>query len=148
MKKSLLLILLTVLLVGCTTSRSTVLNSADLPKYKYATLIGMMSYQGPVTLGDFEIKLFNAIESSRLQMISENRLGTLTPAQKNALLTVRYAITQQDDETVITINFIDYMTGKPIASCRGAYGWGMDKESDFNGAMERVARQIQNTFPR
>ena len=40
------------------------------------------------------------------------------------------------------------MTGRPIASCRGAYGFGMSCDADLRGAIKRLASQIASTFPR
>lgn len=96
---------------------------------------------------EYEIQLFDAVESSRLQLISDWRIYELTPQQKNRLLLVKYGVTQKDDETIVTVNFIDYMTGRPVASCRGAYGLGINLEGDLKGAIKRVAKQISTTFP-
>ncbi len=46
MKKSgsILLMMLCLLMASCTTSRTTVSQPADLSKYKYATMVDVMSY--------------------------------------------------------------------------------------------------------
>lgn len=44
---------------------------------------------------------------------------------------------------------IDYLTGRPIASWRGAYTTlGFSAAADFKGAIKRVAKQIAETFPK
>ena len=40
------------------------------------------------------------------------------------------------------------MTGRPVASCRGAFGLGLDYSGDLKGAIKRVAKQIAETFPK
>ena len=98
---------------------------------------------------EYEIQLFDAVESSRLRLISDRRIYELTPQQQNRpLLLVKYGVNQNDEEAIVTVNFIDYMTGRPIASCRGAFGLGIDHAGDLKGAIKRVAKQISITFPK
>ena len=49
---------------------------------------------------------------------------------------------------VEALNFIDYNTGRPVASCKGAYSsLGVAGAShDIKGAINRVAKQISDTF--
>lgn len=148
MKKSLLLIFLITFLVSCTTSKSTVSTSANLSKYQYASMTDVMSYQGSAALMDAEVKIYDALEQSRLKMIGDQRINSLTMAEKEALLLVRFGVTQNDEESIVTVNFVDYMTGRPVASCRGAFGLGMDRQGDFNGAIKRVTKEIIKTFPK
>ena len=150
MKKYIYLLLLTLSygLVGCTTSKTTISQSADLSKYKYASLTDVMNYQGSASLMDAEVKIYDAIDNSGLQMIGDHAINELTFEQKQKLLLVRFAVTQSSEESVVTVNFVDYLTGRPVASCRGAFGFGMDRQGDFNGAIKRVASQIEKTFPK
>jgi len=135
-----------VLLAACTTSKSTISNNANLSQYEYASIINNEAYHIPVELMEYEIQLFDAVESSRLQLISDRRIYELTPQQQSKLLLVKYGVNQNDEETIVTVNFIDYMTGRPVASCRGAYGLGLDYEGDLKEAIKRVAKQISSTF--
>ncbi len=143
-----LILLLCICLVSCTTSKTTVSQSADLSKYKYASITDVMNYQGSAALMDAEVKIYDAIDDSRLQMIGDQAIGELTYEQKQQLLLVRFGVTQNDEESIVTVNFVDYFTGRPVASCRGAFGLGMDRQGDFNGAIKRVASQIEKTFPK
>lgn len=136
-----------IILAACTTSKSTVSNNVNLAQYEYASIINNETYHIPAQLMEYEIQLFDAVESSRLQLISDRRIYELTPQQQNKLLLVKYGVNQNDEETVVTVNFIDYMTGRPIASCRGAFGLGIDHAADLKGAIKRVAKQISETFP-
>lgn len=142
-----LILILCICLVSCTTSKTTVSQSANLSKYRYASLTDVMNYQGSATLMDAEIKIYDAIDNSRLQMIGDQAIRELTFEQKRQLLLVRFGVTQNEDESIVTVNFVDYLTGRPIASCRGAFGLGLDGQGDFNIAIKRVAAQIKKTFP-
>ncbi len=146
--KFLILLILCCIASACTTSKSVVSKTADLNKYQYASLTDVMNYQGSANLMDAEVIIFDAIEASRLKMVGDQRINDLTDNQKSQLLLVRFGVTQNDDESVVTVNFVDYMTGRPIASCRGAYAFGLDRNGDFKGALKRVAKQIQETFPK
>lgn len=144
---SVFVIVITLLLAACTSSKSTISNKVDLAKYEYASIINNDTYHIPAELMEYEIQLFDAVESSRLQLVSDLRIFELTPQQQSKLLLVKYGITQNESETIVTVNFIDYMTGRPVASCRGAFGLGLGYGADLKGAIKRVAKQIATTFP-
>lgn len=135
-------------LISCTASKTTISQSAELSKYKYASLTDVMNYQGSASLMDAEVKIYDAIDNSRLQMVGDQAIKELSYEQKQQLLLVRFGVTQNSDESIVTVNFVDYFTGRPVASCRGAFGLGMGKQADFNGAIKRVASQIRKTFPK
>ncbi len=139
-------ILMVLCLTSCTTSRTIVSNSAELDKYKYASLTDVTSYNGSAALMDIEVKIYDALSDTRLEMVGDKRIIDLSPIQKSQLLLVRFSASQNDEESVISVNFVDYMTGKPIASCRGAWGLGWDRNGDMNGAVNRVAKQIKELF--
>lgn len=144
---SIFVIVITLLLAACTSSKSTISNNVDLAKYEYASIINNDTYHIPAELMEYEIQLFDAVEYSRLQLVSDLRIFELTPQQQSKLLLVKYGITQNESETIVTVNFIDYMTGRPVASCRGAFGLGLGYGTDLKGAIKRVAKQIATTFP-
>lgn len=149
-KCEILICYLVVLLLSsaCTTSKSIVSNNVNLAHYEYASIINNDTYHIPAELMEYEIQLFDAVESSRLQLISDRRIYELTPQQQSRLLLVKYGVNQNDEEAIVTVNFIDYMTGRPVASCRGAFGLGIDHAGDLKGAIKRVAKQISITFPK
>ncbi len=148
MKKFIFILFSLLLLCSCTTSKTVVSQDVDLSKYEYASIINNETYHIPAELMEYEIQLFDAVESSRLRLISDRRIYELTPQQQNRLLLVKYGVNQNDEEAIVTVNFIDYMTGRPIASCRGAFGLGIDHAGDLKGAIKRVAKQISITFPK
>lgn len=116
MKKSgsILLMMLCLLMASCTTSRTTVSQPVDLSKY--ATMVDVMSYHGSAALMDAEIKIYDAIDNSRLRMIGYQAINELTDEQKQQLLLERFCVTQKDEESVVTVNFASYFYGRPIAS--------------------------------
>lgn len=140
--------LLIILAISCTTSKTTVSNHVDLRKYEYASVINNDTYHIPAQLMEYEIQLFDAVEKSNLKLIGDSRIFELTPTQQDKLLLVKYAVDVQQEETIVIVNFIDFATGRPVASCRGAYSsMGVAGAShDIKGAIKRVAKQISKTF--
>lgn len=136
--------------MACTTSKSTVSESFDPTRYEYACVLNNDTYHIPADLMEYEIQLFDAVEGSRLELISDARIYGLSPSQQKKLLMVKYGVKVTPEETVVTVNFIDYITGRPVASCRGAYSSlsVAGTSHDIKQAIKRVAKQIANTFPR
>lgn len=132
--------------MACTTSKTTVSNNINLSNYRYASIINNETYHIPAELMEYEIQLFDAVESSKLELVSDLRIYELTPQQQAQLLLVKYGVQQNNDEAIVTVNFIDYRSGRPVASCRGAYGLGFGRAGDLKGAIKRVAKQISETF--
>ena len=143
-----LLSVILVLTASCTTSKSVVSQNVDLSKYEYASVINNDTYHIPAELMEYEIQLFDAIEQSRLKLVSDMRIYELTQSQQSKLLLVKYGVNVKEEETIVTVSFIDFETGRPVASCRGAYSsLGIAGASnDINGAIKRVAEQISKTF--
>lgn len=144
-----LMAVMVVLLSACTTSKSTISQNVNLSKYEYASVINNDTYHIPAELMEYEIQLFDAVENSSLKLISDARIYELTPSQQEKLLLVKYGVNVQPEETVVTVNFIDYSTGRPVASCKGAYSsLGVAGASyDIRSAIKQVAKQIAQTFP-
>ena len=141
------LLLIGIIASSCTTSKSVVSQNANLSKYEYASIINNDTYHIPAQLMEHEIQLFDAIEESRLKLINHMRIGELTPTQQSKLLMVKYGVDVSDEQSVVTVNFIDYLTGRPIASCQGTYTTlGFDVDADIRGAIKSVAKQIAETF--
>ena len=148
--KYLSLLAAVVLFVACATSKSTVSNNVNLSRYEYASIINNDTYHIPAELMEYEIQLFDAVENSHLKLVSDARIYELSRSQQDKLLLVKYGVNVQPEETIVTVNFIDYSTGRPVASCKGAYtSLGIAGAShDIKGAINRVAKQISDTFPK
>ena len=135
-------ILVSVMLTACSTS--TISNKVNLNLYEYASIVNHI----PTELVEYEFELFEAIETSRLEMIGEHRINDLTPQQQSKLLLVKFGVNQYDDETTtVTVSFTDFMTGRPVASCRGVCFTGINRAGNLRGAINNVSKQISKTFP-
>lgn len=138
---------LSMILAGCTVSKSVVSQGADLTKYKYVTVIDNDTYRMPPELIQYQIQLYDAVEQSGLKMVGQYRLGDLTEEEQSSLLLAKFGVVVKPEETVVTVNFIDFNTDRPLVSCQGAYTTlGISVDSDIQGALERVGEQISKTF--
>ena len=139
---------LLLIFTACTTSKSVVSKNVDLSKYEYVSVLNNATYHIPAELMEYEIQLFDAIEESKLKLVSDMKIYGLSPQQQSKLPLVKYGVSIQPEETIVTVSFIDYETGRPVVSCRGAYSTlGVAGAStDIRGAIKRVSEQIANTF--
>ncbi len=140
------LIISLIWVTACTSTKSVVSSSANLEKYNYATITNVMDYGGAAALMNIEVEIYDALSSTRLQVIGDKQVESLSDIQKQELLLVRFSASQSEEESVVSINFTDYRTGKPIASCRGAYGFGWSKENDMRVAINRALEQMKKLF--
>lgn len=142
-------VFLSMLLASCTVSKSVVSQGADLTKYKYVTVIDNDTYRMPSELVQYQIQLYDAVEKSGLTMVSQYRTHDLTPEEQSTLLIAKFGISARQEETVVTVNFIDFNTDRPLVSCQGAYSTlGISANADIKGALKRVGEQISNAFKR
>ena len=79
------LLLIGIVASSCTTSKSVISQKADLSRYEYASIINNDTYHIPAQLMEYEIQLFDAIESSRLKLVNDIRIGELSPNQQSKL---------------------------------------------------------------
>lgn len=135
------------ILTSCTTSKSVVSQGVNLSKYKYVVVIDDDTYRMPPELVQYQIQLYDAVEQSGLTLINQYRINELTQSEQSALLLATFGVAVSQEETVITVNFIDFNTDRPLVSCRGAYTTlGISHDADIKGALKRVGEQISKTF--
>lgn len=131
---------------SCFGSKSVISNNSDLSQYEYASIINDDVYHIPAELMEYEIQLYDAVACSGLELVSDHRIYNLNQQQQKKLLLVKYGIGHTESETFVTVNFIDFMSGRPVASCKGSYGLALSNSADLKRAIKRVAEQISKTF--
>jgi PKD repeat protein len=145
MKISHILLILIMFLVSCSSSKTTVSQSFDYTNYQYATVINENHHSHTESMGT-EMKIYDAIDNSRLQLVGGQAISELSQEQKQKLLIARYSATVTELGATVTVNFVDYYTGRPLVSCQGEYSKGLDNNADLTGAIKLVADQIVKTF--
>ena len=135
-----ILLLVCLIYAGCTTSRAVIADSVNLSNYNYATIINVMSYGGSPDLMDLEVRVFNSLSATRLRVIGDREIPYLTNSQRQELLLVRFSASQMASSSSIAINFVEYATGRPVASFTGTSEVGMN--SAINSAVNRMQRMF------
>ncbi|MDR0526129.1 MAG: hypothetical protein LBG90_09715 [Spirochaetaceae bacterium] len=137
---------ISILFFSCA-SNSTVSSQVDLSIYQYAAISNVMGYNGDTVLMDMEVKIYDGLLNTRLQMIGDREIDNLSISQKNSLLLVRFSGTESGGGSTVSINFVDYITGRPVASCRGETA-SLIGESTINRSIDYAINQAIKLFPK
>lgn len=137
------IVLLGLLVLGsCSTDKTLVSKGSKLDKYEYASIVQARNSFGTVNDIEIEPGIYDAVEATRLQMVGERRILDLTEEQKEKLVLVKYTATSTAEESVISISFEDYMTGKVVASCRASNRFALTRQRDVDRAIKKLRSRI------
>ena len=131
---------------SCSTDKTMIAKGVDLKKYEYASLTQTKNGFGTTTDIEIEPGIFDAIESTRLQMVGERRINDLTGDQKAKLVLAKYSAVSSPEESVLTVSFEDYMTGKTVASCRSSNRSGWTRQRDVDRAIRKIRKRINSIW--
>lgn len=145
--KTYLIILLGVFaLSSCSTDKTMIAKGVNLNKYELASLTQTGNFFGTVNDIEIEPGIYNAIESTRLSMVGAQRINDLSPEQKEKLVLAKYTATSTTEESVLTISFEDYMTGKTVASCRASSASAWTRQKDVDRAIRKLRGRIEKVW--
>ena len=145
--KTYLIILLSVFaLSSCSTDKTMIAKGVNLNKYEYASITQARNSFGTITDIEIEPGVYDAVESTRLQMVGERRINELTEEQKEKLVLVKYSATSNPDESILSISFEDYMTGKIVASCRTSSKGAWTRQKDIDKAIRKLKDRIEKVW--
>lgn len=105
-----------------------------------------MEYGNSPVLMDLSVRIYDALSKTRLKVIGDREIDSLPDEYKNELLLVHYAASQNTNESVVSINFVEYLSGRPVASFRGAFGMGITLEQDMDIAIKNALKQMMDFF--
>ena len=148
LKTYLIVLLGALVLSSCSTDKTMIAKGVNLNKYEYASLIQSQNSFGTET--DIEITpgIYDAVESTRLQMVGEKRVKELPHEQKEKLVLVKYSATSNLEQSVLSVSFEDYMTGKTVASCRASSKGAWTRQRDVDRAISKLAGRIKQVWGR
>ena len=145
--KTYLIILLGALVFSsCSTDKTMIAKGVNLNKYEYASIVKGQTLHGTETDIEIEPGIYDAIESTRLQMVGERRINDLTTEQKEKLVLVKYSATSTEQKSVLSVSFEDYMTGKTVASCRASNRSAMVRQADVDQAIKKLRSRIHSIW--
>ena len=141
--KNYLIILLSILaLSSCSTDKTMIAKGVNLNKYEYASIVKGQTIHGTETDIEIEPGIYDAIESTRLQMVGERRINDLTKQEKEKIVLVKYAATSSEQKSTLSVSFEDYMTGKTVASCRSSNRFAFTRQRDVDKAIRKLRTRI------
>lgn len=146
LKKLMIVLLGCFVLSSCSTDKTITSKGVNLNKYEYASLVQARNAFGTVTDIEIEPGIYDAVEATRLQMVGERRIQDLSSEQKEKLVLVKYSATSYSKESVLSVTFEDYMTGKVVASCRSSNSFGLTRQRDVNRAIKKLAVRIDKIW--
>lgn len=145
--KTYLIVLLGCLALGsCSTDKTMIAKGVNLNKYEYASLVQTRNSLGTLTDIEIEPGVYDAIEDTRLQMVGDHRIDDLSAEQKEKLVLAKYFATSNEKESVLSISFEDYMTGKTVASCRASNRTAWTRQRDVDQAIHKLAGRIMKIW--
>ena len=147
--KAYLVILLGIfILSSCSTDKTMIAKGVDLNKYEYASIVKGQTIHGTETDIEIEPGIYEAIESTRLQMVGDRRISDLSDNQKEKLVLVKYAATSSTERSVLSVSFEDYMTGKTVVSCRASNRTAWTRQKDVDKAIRKLSGRIKSVWGR
>ena len=147
--KTYLFILLSVMAFSsCSTDKTMIAKGVNLNKYEYASLVQTKNGFGTTTDIEIEPGIYDAIESTRLSMVGDRRIEDLSSDQKAKLVLAKYSATSNQNESVLSISFEDYMTGKTVASCRASSKGAWTRQKDVDRAIRKLGDRIVKVWGR
>ena len=148
LKTYLIVLLGALVLSSCSTDKTMIAKGVNLNKYEYASLTQTRNSVGTVTDIEIEPGIYDAIEATRLKMIGSQRINDLSSEQKEKLVLAKYSATSSNEESVLSVSFEDYMTGKTVASCRSSNSAGWTRQRDVDRAIRKLAKRIEKVWGR
>ena len=145
-KTYLIVLLGALVLSSCSTDKTLVSKGSKLDKYEYASLTQARNSFGTVTDIEIEPGIYDAVEATRLQMVGERRIQDLTEEQKEKLVLVKYSATSTASESVLSVSFEDYVTGKVVTSCRASNRGAWTRQRDVDKAIRKLRSRILNVW--
>lgn len=131
---------------SCSMDKTIIAKGVNLKKYEYASIVSGQTIHGTETDIEIEPGIYEAIESTRLQMVGERRIEDLSPKTKETLVLVKYAGTSSEKGSILSVSFEDYMTGKTVASCRSSNGFALTRQKEVDKAIKKLAKRIKSVW--
>ncbi len=148
LKTYLIVLVGALVLSSCSTDKTMIAKGVNLNKYEYASLTQTRNSVGTVTDIEIEPGIYDAIEATRLKMIGSQRINDLSSEQKEKLVLAKYSATSSNEESILSVSFEDYMTGKTVASCRSSNSAGWTRQRDVDRAIRKLAKRIEKVWGR
>ena len=143
--KIFLLVSMLFILLSCA-NKSAVTSYSPIKGYKYAVIDDSKDRGGDASLMNFRVQLQQAIQESYLEEVKTSDVDKMTDEQKKKLMILQLSGSQTKDNSVATINMIDYTTERVLGSCNGIFGLSFSTYGDMNGAIKKSIRAFKKAI--
>ena len=131
------------LFVTSCANKSVFTSYSSLAGYKYAVVDDSKDQGGDASLMNFKIQVQQAIQESYLEEVKAKDIENMSDDQKKQLLILQLSGSQTHENSVATINVIDYTTERVLGSCNGIFGLSFSTYGDMNGASKKSVRAFK-----
>ena len=146
MKSRFFIIMTLVLLISSCANKSVLTSYSPIKGYKYALIDDSKDRGGDASLMNFRIQLQQAIQETYLEEVKDVDVEKMTEEQKRKLMILQLSGSQTDNNSVATINILDYTTEKVLGSCNGIFGLSFSSYGDMNGAIKKSVRAFKRAI--
>lgn len=144
MKKSTLFILLaSLILSSCASTAHFISENANLSDYDFVVLELNSSEIEPSLCG-FDVKIFDTLNSQGFKSLGEKEISSLSEDELKKTLLVNTNYSLVENEVVLSLNFVDAFTGRPVANCYSSGDIGLGYSRGIIKATEKIQNQIKN----
>lgn len=134
------------LLITSCANKSVLTSYAPIQGYKYALIDDSKDRGGDASLMNFRAQLQQAIQESYLEEVKATDVEQMSEEQKKKLMVLQLSGSQSHDNSVATINILDYQTERILGSCNGIFGLSFSTYGDMNGAIKKSVRAFKRAI--
>ncbi len=148
MKKSILFILVaSLILSSCASTSHLVSENANLDDYDFVVLrLNSCATKIEPSLCGFDVKIFDTLSSQGLKSLGEKEISLLSEDELKKTLFVNTNYSLVENEVMLSLNFVDAFTGRPIANCYSTGDIGLGYSRGIIKATEKIQTQIKYLF--
>lgn len=148
MKKSILFIFLaSFILTSCASTSYLVSKDANIDDYDFVVFdLNSSETKMAPSLCGFEVKIFDTLNSEGFKSLGEKEISLLSEDELKKTLLVNTNYSLVGNEVVLSLNFIDAFTGRPVANCYSTGDIGLGYSKGINKATEKIQSQIKLLF--
>lgn len=148
MKKSILFIFLaSFILTSCASTSYLVSKDANIDDYDFVVFdLNSAETKMAPSLCGFEVKIFDTLNSEGFKSLGEKEISLLSEDELKKTLLVNTNYSLVGNEVVLSLNFIDAFTGRPVANCYSTGDIGLGYSKGINKATEKIQSQIKLLF--
>lgn len=146
MKKSILFILAaSLILSSCASTSHFISENANLDDYDFVVLeLNSSNAKAEPSLCGFDVKIFDTLNSQGFKSLGKKEISLLSEDELKKTLLVNTNYSLVGNEVVLSLNFVDAFTARPVANCYSSGDIGLGYSKGVIKATEKIQSQIKS----